>query len=210
MTLFRRFKIEQDFAEKFLSADKIFTVWPTYAWKIIDYGIARCPSWSTLLDVSDITTLSQEEQEVLAFSMLPLICRGRAKGMRGKCSFKCSLEAFIDLKPEGTDLEYYINQIDRKTRPQPFILIIGGSRTKPLQTFVIVERQGVLCSTMTKAIDYALKLHYVLDVVYQEQCFAAWQFLQSVVYQLPGDATSSSVPGVTPIVACTPSAIINF
>ena len=38
---------------------------------------------------------------------------------------------------EGTDLAFYIGQIDRKQRPQPFILLMGGSWKKPLQTFVI-------------------------------------------------------------------------
>ena len=90
-------------------------------------------------------------------------------------------------------MEFYISQINRKTRPQPFILIIGGSRIKPLQTFVIIERQGILYPTLTKAVDYAFKVHYVLDINYQAQCFAAWQFLQSVLYKLHGDVTSSSV-----------------
>ncbi len=35
----------------------------------------------------------------LAFSLLPFLFRGRAKGMKGKCSVLTSLEAFIDLQP---------------------------------------------------------------------------------------------------------------
>lgn len=94
---------------------------------------------------------------------------------------------------EGTDIELYIQQVDRKLRPQPFILLIGDSRKKPLQIFVIVERHGILFPTVTKAVDYAFKVHYVLDVEYQTQCYAAWQFLQTVIYKMPGEALSNSV-----------------
>lgn len=186
--------IEQDFAATFLSEekDKFFTAWPKYAKKLLDYGEARCPPWKALILIENYLQLSQEEQEVLAFSVLPLICRGRSKG-RGKCSFKESLEAFIDIKPEGTDVEFYVSKIDRNVRPQPFILLLGDSRVKPLQSFVIVERRALLFETLTKAVDYAFKLHYVLDLKYQSQCYPAWQFLQMVLYQLPGDETSSTV-----------------
>ena len=96
-----------------------------------------------------------------------------------------------------TDVEFYIDRIDGKERPQPFILLPGGSRKKPLQTFVIVERRAILFPTLTKAVDYAFKVHYVLDVEYQSQYFAAWQFLQTVVYKMPGEVTSNSVREIT-------------
>ncbi|XP_071501840.1 uncharacterized protein [Diadema antillarum] len=86
--------------------------------------------------MGDTDGLSQEEKETLAFSMLPLVCRGWTARVWGKCSFQES-ELFYDFQPEGTDLAFYIGQIDRKQRPQPFILLMGGSWKKPLQTFVI-------------------------------------------------------------------------
>ncbi|XP_072172180.1 uncharacterized protein [Diadema setosum] len=87
--------------------------------------------------MGDTDGLSQEEKEMLAFSMLLLVCRGWTARVWGKCSFQESLELFYDFQPEGTDLAFYIGQIDRKQRPQPFILLMGGSWKKPLQTFVI-------------------------------------------------------------------------
>ena len=48
-----------------------------------------------------------EEERNLAFSVLPLIFRGRAKGMRGKCNLKDSLPAFIDFQPVSIFLRIF-------------------------------------------------------------------------------------------------------
>ncbi|XP_041470856.1 uncharacterized protein LOC121420334 [Lytechinus variegatus] len=34
---------------------------------------------------------------------------------------------------EGTSIEYYLADLDAKDRPQPFLLILGGTRWKPSQ-----------------------------------------------------------------------------
>ena len=52
-------QIEQDFSSEISAEDRLFALWPTYAMKLLAYGTARCPSWSTLLDTDDITGLSQ-------------------------------------------------------------------------------------------------------------------------------------------------------
>ena len=54
-------QIEQDFGESFESEDNLFTLWPTFARKIVEYGAARCPSCTTLLDLdtTDVGGLSQ-------------------------------------------------------------------------------------------------------------------------------------------------------
>ena len=67
----------------------------------------------------------------------------------------------------GTNLNLFLNSIDRSARPQPFILMIGGSRLRPSQVFVILERAATEMETLTKAVDYTFKLTYVLDLGYQ-------------------------------------------
>lgn len=81
-------------------------------------------------------------------------------------------------------MSFYLKGIVKHVHPQPYILAIG-SRLNPLQVFVIVERRAVGFETMTKAVDYCFKLLYVLDVEYQPSCYAAWECLQSCVYDIP-------------------------
>ena len=67
----------------------------------------------------------------------------------------------------GTNLNLFLNSIDRSARLQPFILMIGGSRLRPSQVFVILERAATEMETLTKAVDYTFKLTYVLYLGYQ-------------------------------------------
>ena len=53
---------------------------------------------------------------------------------------------------------------------------------------MIIERRAVETdsSSLTKAVDVAFKAHYVLSLHYQMAVKAVWEFLQVVVYNLPG------------------------
>ena len=91
---------------------------------------------------------------------------------------------------EGTDLNYFLSNIDKGSRPQPFILLLGGSRLRPSQVFVIRERIATEMETLTKAVDYTFKLIYVLDLGYQPLSFAVWQFFEDV-YEMPPQLTGT-------------------
>nr|XP_054768304.1 uncharacterized protein LOC129275855 [Lytechinus pictus] len=132
----------------------------------------------------------KNEYQTLAFSLLPVLFVGRGKGMKGRCSAKEAVTSFIDFKPEGTSIDYYLANLDGKERPQPFLLILGGSRWKPNQVFVIIERSTIQCSSIIQGVDVCFKLTYVLDVDYQAQCSPAWQMLQHLIYELPPGALS--------------------
>ena len=92
---------------------------------------------------------------------------------------------FISMKQEGTDIQHFMATIPAKERPQPFILLLGGTRFKPNQVFMVVERKAVACSSVLQAVDTCMKMIYVLDVDYQPQCSAVWKLLQHIVYGLP-------------------------
>ena len=91
---------------------------------------------------------------------------------------------------EGTSLEHYLENLSGQERPQPFILLMGGRRWSPMQTFVIIERKAVPCSSVIAAIDTCFKLTYILDLEYQPQCSGAWQVLQHLVDEVPPGSLS--------------------
>ncbi|XP_033624674.1 uncharacterized protein LOC117288083 [Asterias rubens] len=215
--------VEQDFSETVnKSADSLFCKWPGLAPQLVMYVKNVHPQYKTSLDIIDMggsgggareqqdqddaeateehgdVKLSQMETEALAFAVLPLVLCGRARGKKGKCSVFESVKSFIDVKPEGTDMAFYLKSVDRETHPQPFLLVIG-SRINPLQIFVIVERQALQFNTMTKAVDYCFKLIYVLDIEYQPACGTTWEFLQTNVYGIAGKCGVSTSVGVKDI-----------
>ena len=95
---------------------------------------------------------------------------------------------------EGTNIQQYLKMIDAKERPQPYILLVGGSRWKPGQVFVVIERQEIECSSVMQAVDICFKLTYILDIDYQPLCRTTWQLLQHMVYELsPSPLTGASL-----------------
>lgn len=53
---------------------------------------------------------------------------------------------------------------------------------------MVIERRAVESSSLLDAVDIAFKAHYVLNLSYQVSVKAVWEFLQCVVYNLPGTA----------------------
>lgn len=96
---------------------------------------------------------------------------------------------------EGTSVEFFCKNVvnTENQQSQPFVLLIGGSRWNPLQSFAIIEHRAVACPSILSAIDTVFKLIYVLDLNYQPQCMAVWQFLESLVYKLGNSVTVASI-----------------
>lgn len=94
---------------------------------------------------------------------------------------------------ESTGLEQYLKDIDKQSRSQPYILILGGSTLAPQQVFVILERHALLQSSLVKALDMCFKTYFVGDLQYQEKCSGVWEFMESVVFELKGNVKSSTI-----------------
>ncbi|XP_054757235.1 uncharacterized protein LOC129263337 isoform X2 [Lytechinus pictus] len=170
--------------------NQLYAKWPAMSKQVFQYSSEIQKDWKEKLGEVEVTELSDDEYQTLAFSLLPVLFVGRGKGMKGRCSAKEAVTSFIDFKPEGTSIDYYLANLDGKERPQPFLLILGGSRWKPNQVFVIIERSTIQCSSIIQGVDVCFKLTYVLDVDYQAQCSPAWQMLQHLIYELPPGALS--------------------
>ncbi|XP_033626202.1 uncharacterized protein LOC117305821 isoform X1 [Asterias rubens] len=181
--------VEQDFRLAISEeTNQLYAKWPSFSKQVYKYNSKVLGiNWEKQLDVGEIDfgNLTEEECQELAFSVLPLLFVGRSKGMKGRCTPAESLRSFIDMKPEGTDIQNYMASIPAKERPQPFILLLGGSRFSPQQVFMVVERRAVLCSSILQAVDICMKIIYVLDLDYQPHCSAVWHMLQHMVYMLP-------------------------
>ena len=85
------------------------------------------------------------------------------------------------------NLTEYLYSIDKSSRSQPYVLVLyRESKVKPSQVFVILERKAVPQPSLLKAVDLCYKSYYVFDLDYQPSCNVVWQFLQSMVYNQPG------------------------
>lgn len=95
-------------------------------------------------------------------------------------------------RQENLSLDKFLEDIVPERRPQPFILLTG-SLLKPVQVFMIVERQAFEQSSLMKAVDTCFKAVYVLDLEYQPQCCGAWEFLQTYIYEMEGAVKCSAI-----------------
>ncbi|XP_038063262.1 uncharacterized protein LOC119733962 [Patiria miniata] len=171
-------------------ADNLFFKWEGLCDSVIAYANFMTPTWKQVLHMQDKVdgTLSTAEKKNLALFLLPVILGGRSKGKRGgRCSLFDSIDAFIDLKPAIINVDNYLDSINAEKRPQPFILALYTTeRLSPSQVFLVVERRAIPYPSLIKTVDAAFKAHYVLDINYQPQVKTVWEFLQNVVYELPG------------------------
>ncbi|XP_041463557.1 uncharacterized protein LOC121414444 isoform X2 [Lytechinus variegatus] len=174
--------IEQDFKTFHEGKERgLYVKWPQFKDHIIQYA-NRAVLWKAALHLDGIDTerLDSGEKTNLALVLLPAILRGR-KVSRGVCTVQETLDAFIDVQPEVVNIEEYLKSIDGQQCPQPFVMA-RGSKLKPSQTYVIIERHAIETPSLLAAVDLAYKTTFVFDVEYQQHCRQVWIFLQSVVY----------------------------
>ncbi|XP_066528826.1 uncharacterized protein [Hoplias malabaricus] len=99
-------------------------------------------------------------------------------------SFEERRKAFIDIQPVGSNMVEYLRHA-KDTRELPYVLMLGDCSCCS-QAFVIISGEALEQSTLLGAVDVCFKAFYVFDLQYPKQCAPVWQFLQTVVYELPG------------------------
>ncbi|XP_022111533.1 uncharacterized protein LOC110990748 isoform X1 [Acanthaster planci] len=171
------------------AADKLLEKWGQLSDHIILYASVMNSAWKELIGMPhlDSSILSAEEKSHLALYLLAFLLGGRARGGRRGGRFAINMESFIDLQPAVTNVAEYLNSIKSSERPQPYILaLVTTNRLLPTQSFLIIERKAIEMPSLLKTVDLAFKSHYVFNVTYQPQVQNVWDFLQCVVYELPG------------------------
>ncbi|KAJ8021394.1 hypothetical protein HOLleu_38574 [Holothuria leucospilota] len=192
--------IEKDFSFiEPISMQKLYEKWPRLSDQLIRYAKTTL-TWSDLDILPDkpIDELTQDEKHNLAIHLLPYLFPGRRKG--GRISAKQSSAAFVDFQCESTNLEFYLKNITEK--PQPYVLILGGSRIDPQQVFVIIERHALPQTTLMKAIDVCYKAMFVFNLEYQKACIGTWEFLQKIVYEHQGNVKCNQIREFRTFCAC--------
>ena len=67
----------------------------------------------------------------------------------------------------------------------PHILTLGNDQSA-FQAFVIMAGQALEQEALLQAIDVCFKAFYVFDIKYPKQCEHVWEFIQTVIYEMPG------------------------
>ncbi|XP_041833312.1 uncharacterized protein gramd4a isoform X7 [Melanotaenia boesemani] len=182
--------ISQDFSMLFPQhADKLFETWTiSFREKILQ--LARQEKGAQ--DLLSTDNLPPEARGDVALRVLPLILPTPVY-KDGKKMVKPSLDenmkSFIDYKHVGTNIVEYLG-VAESTKPFPFILALGDNN-QCSQAFVVIGKQALQHSTLLAAVDTCFKLFYIFDINFPKQCAAVWEFLQIVVYKLPGTESSS-------------------
>ncbi|XP_051576458.1 uncharacterized protein LOC127453804 [Myxocyprinus asiaticus] len=108
----------------------------------------------------------------------------------GNKTFRPTIEeartSFIDVQPSGTNMVQYLLK-QREEKPFPFVLELGVGG----QFFVVVNGEALEEQTLLKAVDVCFKSFFCFDTHFPKQCALAWEFLQQVVYEMPGSENST-------------------
>ncbi|KAM6975909.1 LOW QUALITY PROTEIN: uncharacterized protein LKV04_015176 [Tautogolabrus adspersus] len=85
----------------------------------------------------------------------------------------------------GTNLVEYLHEA-KASRPYPYVLTLGNDNQHASQAFVIIAGQALEHDALLQAINVCFKAFFILDIKYPKQCEHVWEFLQSVIYEMPG------------------------
>ena len=90
----------------------------------------------------------------------------------------------------------------KASRPYPYVLTLGNDDQHASQAFVIVAGQALEHDALLQAIDVGFKAFFVIDIKYPKQWQHVWEFLQSVIYEMPGGESKLVRFLQTRILAC--------
>ncbi|KAL1007159.1 hypothetical protein UPYG_G00082830 [Umbra pygmaea] len=167
------------------SASKLTENWvPVFKDKILQFASTEKQSRDLL---SNVELMSAEMQSDVALQVLPVVLPTSVYKI-GRKTFKPTFietrKAFIDIQPIGTNMAEYLRSKDSEF---PHVLMMGDNQC--FQAFAIINGEALEQNTLLAAVDVCFKAFYVFDIDYPKQCSTVWQFLQTVVYGLPGDET---------------------
>lgn len=184
------------------AASKLFETWlPIYAEKVL--YLARKEGKLTL----PLDGLTPDGVGELALRQLPALLPpttykvGRGRGVKVvRHTIQEGSLAFIDHKPPGINMVEYLHEA-KESKPYPHILTLGNDQSA-FQAFVIIAGQALEQETLLQAIDVCFKAFFVFDIKYPKQCEHVWEFIQTVIYEIPGGESKIVKFIQTRILAC--------
>ncbi|XP_039670902.1 uncharacterized protein LOC120567860 [Perca fluviatilis] len=84
----------------------------------------------------------------------------------------------------GINMVEYLHEA-KVCKPYPHILTLGNGQSA-FQAFVIIAGQALEQEALLQAIDVCFKAFFVFDMKYPKQCEYVWEFIQTVIYEMPG------------------------
>ncbi|XP_051536720.1 uncharacterized protein LOC127430740 [Myxocyprinus asiaticus] len=179
--------ISQDFSVLHTdAADKLCSSWlPDFADKILAFAKRN----GRQMDLLNLDNMSADTKGTMALKILPQIIPPSVYKIGNK-TFRPTIEeartSFIDVQPSGTNMVQYLLK-QREEKPFPFVLELGVGG----QFFVVVNGEALEEQTLLKAVDVCFKSFFCFDTHFPKQCALAWEFLQQVVYEMPGSENST-------------------
>ncbi|XP_014873056.1 uncharacterized protein LOC106936514, partial [Poecilia latipinna] len=175
-------QILQDFAVLYpQSCGKLTENWNTlFSSKVIRMGKKE---ESGLLP--EIELLPQDKQGDVALQLLPKLLPAVPYRVGRKVVRPSNLEvqqAFIDVQPIGTNMMEYLGTATEHPR-----VLMLGDRYCCSQAFVVINGTALEYPSLLGAVDGCFKLFFVFDVSYPKSCIQIWDFLQTVIYEIPGN-----------------------
>ncbi|XP_054876693.1 uncharacterized protein LOC129351887 [Poeciliopsis prolifica] len=175
--------ILQDFAVLYpQSCGKLTENWNTlFSSKVIRMGKKE---ESGLLP--EIELLPQDKQGDVALQLLPKLLPAVPYRVGRKVVRPSNLEvqqAFIDVQPIGTNMVEYLGSTATE---HPRVLMLGD-RYCCSQAFVVINGTPLEYPSLLGAVDGCFKSFFVFDMSYPKSCVQIWDFLQTVIYEIPGN-----------------------
>lgn len=81
-------------------------------------------------------------------------------------------------------LEY----LSRAAIDSPYVVMLGEER-QCSQAFVILNGIALEQPSLLGSVDLCFKACYVFDLACPKACIQVWEFIQSVIFEMPGDAS---------------------
>ncbi|XP_027899101.1 uncharacterized protein LOC114160639 [Xiphophorus couchianus] len=134
----------------------------------------------------EIELLPQDKQGDVALQLLPKLLHAVPYRVGRKVVRPSNLEvqqAFIDVQPIGTNMVEYLGSTATE---HPRVLMLGD-RYCCSQAFVVINGTALEYPSLLWAVDGCFKSFFVFDVSYPKSCIQTWDFLQTVIYEIPGN-----------------------
>ncbi|XP_027869415.1 uncharacterized protein LOC114142362 isoform X2 [Xiphophorus couchianus] len=134
----------------------------------------------------EIELLPQDKQGDVALQLLPKLLPAVPYRVGRKVVRPSNLEvqqAFIDVQPIGTNMVEYLGSTATE---HPRVLMLGD-RYCCSQAFVVINGTALEYPSLLGAVDGCFKSFFVFDVSYPKSCIQIWDFLQTVIYEIPGN-----------------------
>ncbi|XP_062371657.1 uncharacterized protein LOC134059267 isoform X2 [Sardina pilchardus] len=180
--------ISQDFSVLYPeSSGRLKENWSlVYAEKII--RMAWTKRTNSLL--TNIDLLPTDKRADIALQLLPVLLPAAPYKVGQRVFRHSSVEcqkAFINTQPIGMTIADYLTASPAE---YPYVLMLGEEYDCS-QVFVVINGTPLEHRSLLSAVDACFKAFFILQLQYPKQCAQVWEFIQTVVFGIPGHESNA-------------------